>query len=142
MPSNIVETASKGDAISVPVGADVRNAASVRTPFQSVGNRLKWLEAFVTRIAGAATDLITTGILKPPNDFKLDLGSTNLEIIGDDDGNVHLGGVNGSPGGVQLFCNGLLGAHLFTAGRTGRANRKTLNIAPASGSTTLVDPRF
>lgn len=50
MPSNIVETPSQGDAISAPLDADLRNANSVRVPFQSVGNRLKFLENFYDAI--------------------------------------------------------------------------------------------
>lgn len=46
MPSAIVETATKGTPINAPVGADPRTAASVRTPLQTVGNRLKFLEDF------------------------------------------------------------------------------------------------
>lgn len=46
MPSAIVETAGKGEVINAPVGADVRNAASIRTALQPVGNRLKFLENF------------------------------------------------------------------------------------------------
>lgn len=124
MPSNIVETATKGSAISAPIGADVRNAASVRTPFQAVGDRLAWLEALVTRLCGTATNIITTALLVPNGTVTLNLGAANLEIIGDDDGNIYLGGVGNSPGGVQMYANGNMASHMFTGGRTGRANRK------------------
>jgi hypothetical protein len=50
MPSAIVETPSKGDAINAPLDADLRNAASVRVPFQATGNRLKFLENFYDAI--------------------------------------------------------------------------------------------
>lgn len=54
MPSAIVETPSKGDLINAPIGADPRTAASVRTPLQSIGNRLKFLENFYDAIKAFA----------------------------------------------------------------------------------------
>lgn len=141
MPSNIVETATKGTAISAPLDADARNAASVRIPFQAVGNRLAWLEAFVSRVAGAAVDVVTTAVLVPVGNLTLRLTGGSLIIDGNDDYNIHLGGLSGSPGGVQLFAYGNMASHLFTAGRTGRPNRKVQVITPAAG-TTNIDPTY
>lgn len=135
MPSAIVETATKGSAISAPVGADVRNAASVRVPFQAVGDRLAWLEAFVTRIAGALTDIITTGILSPPDDVEINLEAGFLDITGNDDYGLRIGT------GAKFIPNGRIENHCFDGtGGYGRANKRVQGtIAPAGGSTTDVD---
>jgi hypothetical protein len=124
MPSAIVETPVQGTPIDAPLDADLRNAASVRVPFQATGNRLNWLEAFVKRIGGIATDLITTALLIPAGNLTLRLTGGNLIFDGNDDYNVYLGGIGGTPGGVQLFANGNMAGQMFTKGRTGRANRK------------------
>lgn len=140
MPSNIVETATKGSAISAPLDADLRNAASVRTPLQSVGNRLAWLEAVVSRLFGTSATANAAGTsLVPEDNLTLDLSSGRLDIVGNDDNNINLGGVGGTPGGVQLFANGNMAAHMFTAGRTGRANKKLVNLGTSANQT--IDPR-
>ena len=137
MPTDITETAAgaKGTTISVPVGTDTRTAASLMNAWQAIGNRLAWLEAFVERIAGTEADVETTGELVPPDNLVIDLSDGRLDIIGNDDNNINLGGLAGSPGGVQLFCNGLLAAHLFTEGRTGRANEKVFVATPGANTT-------
>lgn len=68
MPSAIVETPTKGSVINAPVGADPRTAASVSTPFQAVGNRLKYLENRDDELA----PLIEGGTLEPAAPVTID----------------------------------------------------------------------
>ncbi len=122
MPASIVETASKGDAINAPLDADLRNANSVRVPFQSIGNRLKFLEdfydAFFSAITFAANALWTIG-----NNRTLTI---RRELSGAENGVLDVSGVT-----VQ-FGERVRGA-LFSSGFTGCANRKTATLAnPAS----------
>lgn len=89
MPSPIVETPSEGDAISAPVGADPRTAASVRTPFQAVGNRLKFLENFydmikVFRTGGVLTmlgDVIWNGFSLTVSKLTVGVGYLNGQSL-------------------------------------------------------------
>lgn len=136
MPSAIVETATKATPIDAPVGADPRTAASVRTPLQAVGNRLAWLEAFVTRIVGALTDVSSTGILEPTDDVIVDLdnGFWTFKSTSGDYALV----IDAT---TKLIVNGRIGGHCFDGtGGNGRANRRVSTIAPAAASTTDVDP--
>ena len=49
MPANLVEDPSSYPAtITVPVGSDPRNAASVRPAFQNLADRLAWIKALIT----------------------------------------------------------------------------------------------
>jgi len=107
----------------------------VRVPFQAIGNRLKFLENFYDLFTGGAAGALA-GVFKFASSITFDLSNGGLNLVGNDDFNINLGGVDGSPGGVQLFCNGLLGGHLFTAGRSGRANRKPLAVT----ATSTIDP--
>ena len=137
MPTNIIETATKGSTVSVPIGTDKRKASTLVPGFQALSDRAAWLEALVTRLCGAATDIITTALLIPVGNITLRLTGGHLIFDGDDDFNIYLGGIGGTPGGVQFFMNGFMAAHAFTAGRTGRANRKVV-LHTAVGS---IDPR-
>lgn len=139
MPTNIIETATKGSTLSVPVGTDKRKASSLTAAWQAIANRLLWLETFVSRIAGAATDVITTGLLVPVGNITLRLTTGGIIFDGNDDYNIHLGGVGGTPGGVQLFANGNMGGHMFTKGRSGRANLKRADHV-AGGGPYDIDP--
>lgn len=120
MPAPIVETASKGDAISAPVGADVRNAASVRTPFQAVGNRLKFLENFYDVVKA----WMLGGTLTPATPVTLD-GDVAFPA----------GGSLFFDAGSQLvFAGGnVLGSGMFAPGQSGDANKKPRLITSGSG---------
>lgn len=135
MPTDIIETATKGTTISVPIGTDTRTAASLNNAWQAIGNRLLWLEEVIERLGGASATLNASGSFIPPASLVFDLSTGALSFIGNDDFNIHLGGVGGSPGGVQFFANGLMASHLFTAGRTGRVNAKCFAAAPGANTT-------
>lgn len=120
-------------SITVPEDGDARNAASVVVGFQGLANR------FAFAMARALGALLNGGTFRPGGSVTWELHDGNLIITGDDDFNIHLGGVGGSPGGAQLFANGNMASHMFTAGRTGRANKKTVTASPATNQT--VDPR-
>lgn len=125
MPSAIVETPSEGDAINAPLDADLRNAASVRTPFQSVGNRLNFLEALglkVFKLGGALTlaaDLVYTIAATKALQF-VGLGSVFFDALS---------------GGV--FFNQNVRGPLFTSAATGRANRRPSAALTGAGPFTI-----
>jgi hypothetical protein len=124
MPSAITETASKGDPISAPVGADLRTAASVRTPFQAVGNRLAFLEQLFDAFTWAADAIWTVA------DGKV------LKIRGDEA--AAQSGVFDLSRVITKFDKLVTGA-LFQNGYTGRANKKPVTLS-AQGTNVIGDP--
>lgn len=132
MSTSLVEDGSVyPSSVTVPGDGDARNAASVIVGFQALADRCKYL---YTKLGV----WINGGTIRPSAAVTLNLQDANFLITGDDDYNVHLGGVSGSPGGVQFFAYGNMASQLFTAGRTGRANRKP-NFNNAAASQTI-DP--
>jgi hypothetical protein len=120
MPAAIVETPAKGSAINAPVGADVRNAASVRTPFQAVGNRLKFLEDFYDAVKA----WMLGGTITPDGGVTID-GDLTFPTGGS---------AFFATGSTLVFAGGnVLGGGLFAAGQTGDANRKLRLITSGSG---------
>lgn len=123
MPSAIVETPSKGDAINAPIGADVRNAASVRVPFQATGNRLKFLEDWYD----LAKAWVLGGTITPAADVVVDMQAapTNEGVLftSADPRRVRFAG-------GALFAPGrrVVGP-LFAPGVSGRANKKVQRVA-------------
>jgi hypothetical protein len=124
MPSAITETPTKGTPISAPVGADLRTAASVRTPFQAVGNRLAFLEQLFDAFTWAADAVWTVA------DGKM------LKIRGDEAGAQS--GVFDLSRVITKFDKLVTGA-LFQNGYTGRANKKPVTL-PAQGANVTGDP--
>jgi hypothetical protein len=125
MPGLIVETPSKGDAINAPIGADPRTAASVRTPFQSVGNRLKFLENFYDAVLSTFAFVANT-IWTVPNGNTLQIkqasGSANLDLTL-----------------IKTVFNRGVRGRMFTTGQYGDATRKPL-VLDDPASPLLFDP--
>jgi hypothetical protein len=105
--------------VTVPEDGDARNAASVVVGFQALANRFKYLKL---KLLDA---LIAGGTWLLGGTVTADLSSGGLNFQGNDDFGINLNS------GVQLFANGRMGAHMFTAGRTGRANSKCKALTPA-----------
>jgi hypothetical protein len=136
MSEILVEDGSTYPAsVTVPEDGDARNAASVVVGFQALANRCAYMFGkVIDALVNGGTWLIggeSTGLT-------LDLSNGMIKLIGNDDHNIHLGGLNGSPGGVQFFANGNMAGHMFTAGRTGRANHKIVNLGTSSNQ--LISP--
>jgi hypothetical protein len=130
MPSDIVETPVFGSAISAPIGADVRNANSVRVPFQSVGNRLKFLENFYTLMKV----FLQGGTLAPTGTLIWDLASGGITFNGDSDFAINLNsGVN-----VNVNARNFRGPITGVTGTDGRVPRRVQRVTPASN--TVVNP--
>lgn len=130
MSEVLVEDGSTYPAsVTVPEDGDARNAASVVVGFQALADRCKYL---VTKLGA----WLTGGLIRPTGDVTYNLDLSSLTFNGNDDNNIDLGV------GVQLFANGKMASHLFTAGRTGRANYKPQVMSVAASSTTLIDPRY
>ncbi|HEX4341322.1 MAG TPA: hypothetical protein VH062_35685, partial [Polyangiaceae bacterium] len=51
MAHNLIETPTRGSVVLVPDPGDSRTAASVETPFQSLTNRVAYLEAHAVGVA-------------------------------------------------------------------------------------------
>lgn len=118
------DSASYPATITVPGDGDLRNAASVITGFQGLANRLAhiWVK-FANALINGGTIVFNSGVT-------LDLAAADITIAG---GDLQFTTGNLKPTGKIInYC--------FTANTPGRANRKTLNLAPASASTTNVDP--
>lgn len=126
MPSAIVETPSQGDAINAPVGADVRNAASVRVPFQAVGNRLKFLEDFYD----FAKALVLGGTLAPAADVVVNMQTAPTNegwlFTSTDPRKVRFSG------GALLAPGRRVVGPLFAPGTDGRANKRVQRVATGS----------
>ncbi len=54
MPTNLTDVSTFTDPVAVPVDGDVRNAASVQTPFQALANRTRKLIDRLGGIAGSS----------------------------------------------------------------------------------------
>lgn len=127
MPSAITETPTKGTPISAPVGADLRTAASVRTPFQAVGNRLAFLEAFYDAFFSALTFVANaTWTIADGKTFKIqgdqDLGNTGVL-------DLRL---------VNLLLAGNTRGALVLNGNTGRVPKKYVHQTAAGSISPLV----
>lgn len=71
------------------------------------------------------------GTVAPTGPVVIDLSGGSWTFQGDDDFNIELGA------GVQFFANGRMAGPLFTAGRTGRANRKPSATLTGAGPHTI-----
>lgn len=60
MPVDIVETATKGTTLSVPIGTDKRKASSLTAAWQAIANRLKFAEDFFDALTGLGSTLVIT----------------------------------------------------------------------------------
>lgn len=87
MPSNLTDVSSF-DAVSAPVGADIRNAASVRSSLQTVANRTKYLVdrhdaladiAALKAVASPADGLVR--FVKAKGVYRFDIGSAAAEDL-------------------------------------------------------------
>jgi hypothetical protein len=132
MPADIVETSEKGTPISAPLDADPRNAASVRTPFQSVGNRLKFLEAFYDLVTGGLAGALT-GLFQPAMALTIEMLHGDVTFDSNDDWNLAIGP------NAKFNPNGRINTHCFDGnGSYGRPNRRVQYITPAVN--TSIDP--
>ncbi len=147
MPSAISETASKGKVINAPLDADLRNAASVREPFQAVGDRLKFLEDFYDFITGGSITALADKLFLLPGDWAAPLvlkGALRITSVIGDTGGLQF---NNAYLFIDLANDGRIQGPLFEQGDSagGRANRKvdaTAKVADHTIDPTLTDVVF